>query len=122
MPSFDALHAYLHCDNVEKTAAFYRGLGFQQVRHFPEMGVYAFRLGGSNYVMGPRPEGEKRDLTGSGVILMPATRDIDGVHAAAISLGARVLEPPTQQSWGSRTVLIEDPDGRQLMFEHEPEA
>lgn len=122
MPSYDALHAYLHCDNVEKTAAFYRDLGFPQVRHFPEMDVYAFRLGASNYVMGPRPAGETRDTSGSGVILMPATRDVDGVHQAALRIGAKVVEPPTQQPWGSRTVVIEDPDGRQLMFEHEPDA
>lgn len=118
MPSFDALHAYLHCDNVEKTAAFYRALGFEQARHFPEMNVYAFRLGSSNYVMGPKPEGA-RSLAGAGVVLMPATRDVDAVHEAALRLGARIVEPPTDQPWGSRTVTLEDPDGRTLMFEHE---
>ena len=129
MPRYDALHAYLYCDNVEKTAAFYRGLGFEQVQHFPEMNVYAFRLGASNYVMGPRPGdddpaalGMGRDLSGPGVVLMPATREIDAVHDAALRLGARVLQPPAVQPWGSRTVVVEDPDGRRLMFEHEPDT
>ena len=129
VPAYTGLNVYLYCGNPEKTAAFYEALGFRLARRFPEMNVYAFTLGSCNFVLGP-VEGEDAPTRawlaggprGSGALVMPATPDVDAVYAAALVAGARILEPPTDKPWGSRTMTLEDPDGYRLMFEQDLQA
>lgn len=126
VPTYTGLNVYLYCDNPEKSAAFYQALGFRLAQHFPEMDVYALRVGSCNFVVGPQ-QGETEAARawlaarpwGRGVLLMPGTPDVDAVHRAALAAGATIVEPPTDKPWGSRTLTIEDPDGYRLMFEQE---
>lgn len=128
-PTYSALNTYLYVNNPEKSAAFYQALGFPLARHFPEMNVYSFTLGASNFVVGPATgEGAaiqawlKAKPYGVGTMLMPATKNVDAVHVAAQTAGADVVEAPTNQVWGSRTLTIRDPDGYMLMFEQDLNA
>ncbi|MCV7419130.1 VOC family protein [Mycobacterium yunnanensis] len=37
--------------------------------------------------------------------------DVDGAHAAAVAAGLRIVHPVTDESWGVRRFLFEDPSG-----------
>lgn len=43
-------------------------------------------------------------------------RDIDGLHAHVLAMGAAVLMPPTDQPWGLREIEIEAPGGHRLVL------
>lgn len=122
------LHVYLNVTNVEKSAAFYGGLGFRKLREFPPpMRVIAYQLGGegSTLLIGPSdmPTDDetaqwlKTRPLGAGVVLMPQVKSVEDVYAKAKAIGAEIEQPPTDQPWGSRTLMVSDPDGYSLMFD-----
>lgn len=48
--------------------------------------------------------------------------DVDEVHAFAMSLGAKIIHPPCEDSWapGYYSVLFEDPCGTRIEVNHVP--
>lgn len=42
--------------------------------------------------------------------------DVDALCAALRDRGARVVEPPEDSPWGTREMLVIDPDGNRLRF------
>lgn len=46
-----------------------------------------------------------------GMIMTFVVADVDAVHATAQSMGAEILEPPTNQFYGQRRMVLRDPDG-----------
>lgn len=40
--------------------------------------------------------------------------DIDGLHRHVLSAGGKVIEPPTDQPWGLREMVLEGPAGHRL--------
>ena len=49
-----------------------------------------------------------------------AVRDVDHMARRAESIGATVVRPPEDESWGGRICTVEDPDGNYLQFLHLP--
>jgi uncharacterized glyoxalase superfamily protein PhnB len=43
-------------------------------------------------------------------------RDIDALHAHTLSEGASVLQPPTDQPWGLREMVLQAPGGHRLVL------
>jgi catechol 2,3-dioxygenase-like lactoylglutathione lyase family enzyme len=124
MPRLTGLSVFLNVKNVEKSAAFYEGLGFKRTLEFPDMGVIGYGLGAATFLIGGN-DGSDPEVAkwlagkewGVGTLLMPAVDDVDEVHRLALKLGAVVEAPPTDHEWGSRTVRILDPDGYVLEFD-----
>ena len=50
----------------------------------------------------------------AGVIVTFVVADCDAVHDTAKTLGAEVIEPPTDMPYGQRRMLLRDPDGTVL--------
>ncbi len=42
--------------------------------------------------------------------------DIDALHAHALAQGATVLQPPTDQPWGLREMVLQAPGGHRLVL------
>lgn len=127
-PKYTGFHVFLYAQTPEKLARFYQDLGFKlaQVHDLPGgLKVYGLTVGKTNFVIGPPApfEGEatqtwlRQKPWGTGVVLMPGVKSADDVHERAKAIGAEVIEPPTDQPWGSRTVTIRDPEGYWLQFE-----
>lgn len=122
---FNSLGVYLNCTNVEKSAAFYEGLGFKRERYWPEMNVYSYNVGNSSLVLGPHDmpgdpnaaEWLKNKPWGVGSVIMPNVKNVDEVFEAAKMIGAEIETPPMDMEWGSRMMSLVDPDGYSLMFE-----
>ena len=125
---YTGFHAFLYVNNPDKSAEWYRSLGFRQSAVHDMPGghkVYSFDIAGSRLTLGPplpfEPETTLAWLRskpwGTGTVLMPQVKDVDALHALAKSVGAEIVEPPTDQPWGARTVVLRDPDGYWLMFD-----
>lgn len=59
---------------------------------------------------------ESPETLGNGVSLWFRVPDVDAYHAFVEENGATILEGPTDQFWGDRTISVEAPDGYVLMF------
>jgi catechol 2,3-dioxygenase-like lactoylglutathione lyase family enzyme len=127
-PKYDGFHVFLYAQSPEKSARFYQDLGFKLAMTHDLPGglkVYGLTVGKTNFVIGPPApfEGEatqawlRHKPWGVGTVLMPSVKSADDLHTRALAIGAEVIEPPTDQSWGSRTVTIRDPEGYWLQFE-----
>ena len=51
-----------------------------------------------------------------GEIVIHVGRDVDGLYAAYVSRGVKVVEEPVSQPWGLREFAIREPDGHVLRF------
>lgn len=50
----------------------------------------------------------------AGVTLVLEVADVDARHERLVAAGVAVAEGPTDQPWGHRSVVVEDPDGLRL--------
>ncbi|MBA0054178.1 bleomycin resistance protein [Streptomyces sp. AJS327] len=48
--------------------------------------------------------------------LYAVVQDADAHHAQAVEAGARIVQPPTDQEYGSRDYLAQDPEGNLWCF------
>jgi catechol 2,3-dioxygenase-like lactoylglutathione lyase family enzyme len=46
--------------------------------------------------------------------------DVDGAHAAAVSLGCEIVHPLTDEPWGVRRFFVRAPDGSVINMVHHP--
>jgi uncharacterized glyoxalase superfamily protein PhnB len=52
---------------------------------------------------------------GSAVNLV--VEDVDTLHTELLAKAASIALPPTNQTWGTREMYVEDPDGNSLRFQ-----
>lgn len=126
--SYTGLNLFLYANNPEKSAEWYKALGFRQTMASDLPGglkVFSLECGGVTVTLGP-PAPFEPDHTqawlrqkpwGTGAVLMPQVKDVDALHERAKEVGAEIVEPPMDQAWGARTVVLRDPDGYWLMFD-----
>lgn len=125
---YTGLNTFLYANNPEKSAEWYRSLGFKQtqVNDLPGgLKVFSFDISGRMLTIGPAAPFEPAHTQawlrakpwGTGAVLMPQVKDVDALHRRAKEVGAEIIEPPTDQPWGARTVVLRDPDGYWLMFD-----
>ena len=101
--------------DIDRSVAFYRKLGFELLRDedgFVELGWEGHRLFLSD-------ELKEKMTSGTGLpqgnirVMVP---NVDDYWALSQELGARILSPITDQSYGLRDFTIADPDGFGVRF------
>ena len=77
---------------------------------------FACELGAAHFAVFEGSEGSAPPFrTSGGVMPGIAVPSLDAAFQAAQSIGASVVEPPSEYPWGPR-MLVEDPDGRTVEF------
>lgn len=107
--------------DLERSAAFYRALGWQQ-RGDIAHGIVWFKTSGSWLglfpdaelaadigVPAPDAHGMSRGVTLA--INVNSDAEVDAAIARVAELGARVAKPPTRADWGGYSAFFADPDG-----------
>jgi uncharacterized glyoxalase superfamily protein PhnB len=56
------------------------------------------------------------DIRPCGQTRLHVGHDIDGLHAHVLAQGATVLQPPTDQPWGQREMVLQAPGGHRLVL------
>ena len=114
---------------VDTSATFYEGLGFQ--RHFQlppegEPGYFGLRRG--TFEVGvvsadwPQQQYGARPGTGVRFELFVYVEDVDGLVDALRGRGTPVLREPADMPWGERVAYVADPDGNPVGLARGPEA
>ncbi len=124
-------HVFLTVGDFERSRAFYRKL-------LPFLGLKpVMDAAGTYYCVGGRTgfgirsasrehAGERFDQRRVGLhhvcFRVREREEVDEAHAFAVSIGAATVHPPKEDDWapGYYSVLIEDPDGVRLEFNHVP--
>lgn len=107
-------YAILLCRDMAAMTAFYR-----DVMAFPVIeassGWVVFRTGGT--VLALRPRGRPYDGDGppagaasAQLAFRVAPAQVDACHGELVAKGVTILDPPTDQSWGHRTLFFADPE------------
>jgi uncharacterized glyoxalase superfamily protein PhnB len=120
-----ALEPSLTVDDVERSVAFYADvLGFIVAERWTEGG----KLLGANLKAGLCEIGLSQDdwakgrdrQKGIGVRIWCRTaQDIDALAARIKAAGGRLTDEPANQSWGVRSLGVDDPDGYHLSIYQE---
>ena len=100
--------------DIARSTAFYRRLGFELVRDdgdFVELAWEGHRLflDERGEAMGPVPDTVQANVR----VMVP---DVDRYWEMAAEMGARVLSPIADKSYGLRDFAIADPDGFAVRF------
>jgi catechol 2,3-dioxygenase-like lactoylglutathione lyase family enzyme len=121
---YSKLIPILPVPDVRKERSFYEALGFElhvdPVETYPEDQFAALAFG-PHILFGLVLSAVERPLTDNGLCWQLETTDIDAVHARAIAHAVHVIEPPTRQAWGRRTMTLGSPCGYRVGFEEAAE-
>jgi catechol 2,3-dioxygenase-like lactoylglutathione lyase family enzyme len=110
-------YVILLCEDLASMRAFYEGvMGFPIYRDLE--GWIELRLGATLLTLrqrdrpydGPRPRGSACVQLAFRV----APAEVDACHAELVAAGVTILDPPTDQAWGHRTLFFRDPEGNVL--------
>ena len=110
-------YVILLCDDLAGMRKFYRGLpGFEMLEDREDW--VKFRLGGSFLTLRPRGRWYDGKREGSGASVQLAFRltpaGVDQAHRQLLKKSVEILEPPTDQAFGHRTLYFRDPEGNIL--------
>ncbi|HRW09892.1 MAG TPA: VOC family protein [Caldilineaceae bacterium] len=107
------------CDDLARMKAFYQKLFPFAVNSESETSI-AFRAG-STILLGLRQRtrnydgtGTRPELPGVQLAFLVSPAQVDECYAQLVAQGVTILEPPTDQPRGHRTVYFADPEGNQL--------
>jgi catechol 2,3-dioxygenase-like lactoylglutathione lyase family enzyme len=107
------------CEDIEGMKAFYRGLFDYEVDSESATGL-ALRAGNVLLALRKRTRGYdgsglRTELPGVQVAFLVADRnEVDSCYQELLTQGVTILEPPTDQPRGHRTIYFADPEGNQL--------
>ena len=106
------------CDDLEEMKAFYRDLFPFAVDSESDTSL-ALRAG--SVLLGLRKRtrgydgaGLRPELPGVQLAFLVSPAQVDECYAQLVAKGVTILEPPTNQERGHRTVYFADPEGNQL--------
>jgi len=112
-------YAIVLCDDLERMKAFYQDLLPFAVNSESETSI-AFRAG-STILLGLRQRtraydgtGTRPELPGVQLAFLVSPAQVDECYETLVAKGVTILEPPTDQPRGHRTVYFADPEGNQL--------
>lgn len=113
-------YAILLCENVAKMRDFYRDiLGFtvdeiDDSEQRPEETWVQFRIGSTLFGLRPRGRGYDGSHVGDGASVQLSFRVTPGgvisAHQELLEKSVAILEPPTDQAFGHRTLYFKDPE------------
>jgi uncharacterized glyoxalase superfamily protein PhnB len=107
-------------DNLQNSVRFYTGaLGFIVGEKWTEGGVLrgvTLRAGASELYLSQDDWSKGRDRKkGDGVrVWCETAQDIDALAARIKAAGSTLTQEPANQSWGGRSLSVDDPDGYHL--------
>lgn len=115
---------YLMIDGASAAIDFYRAAFGATERYRLEMpngqiGHAEIEVNGATVYMADAPEdmagdvANPRSLGGTSVLLHQYVDDVDGHVDRAVAAGAKLLREPTDQFYGDRAAVVEDPFGHQ---------
>jgi catechol 2,3-dioxygenase-like lactoylglutathione lyase family enzyme len=117
---YSRLTPILPVPDVLEERRFYENLGFERdvdpAESYPE-DQFAALVHGSHILFGLAVSSEGRPLTEHGLYWQFETTDLEALYAMAKACGAEVLELPTRQPWGRRTMALRSPAGYRVTFE-----
>ncbi len=100
--------------DVERSAAFYRLLGFTQiVSDLPHYARFECKAGGATFSLH-----EATSPVTSGIIVYFECDDLDAEYQRLRAVGVDFDAPPTDQSWLWREAYLKDPDGNLICLYH----
>lgn len=108
--------------DVRTERAFYESLGFR--RHVDpdepyaedELAALAY---GEHILFAVVAAQASEPLTEHGLFWQIETTDIDAVHALAMTNAIEIVDGPTVQAWGRRTMMLRSPNGYDVGFEEQ---
>lgn len=117
---YSKLIPILPVSDVAKERAFYEALGFRlhldPDETYPEDQFAALAFG-ENVLFGVTRSENAEALTERGLYWQIETTDIDAVHKRAVDGSLQILEGPTRQSWGRRTMALRSTSPASTPFE-----
>lgn len=108
--------------DIEKTAAFYKTLGFllsKQEENHMSVRLNWFWIDFYQQNKEEKPEFQKEatlENKGAGLFLYLSVEDVDEAYKELLSKGLTPSSEPRDWSWGNREFLIRDPDGYKLVI------
>jgi catechol 2,3-dioxygenase-like lactoylglutathione lyase family enzyme len=111
-------YAIILCEDLERMKAFYRDLFAFEIDSESETGL-AFRAGAVLMALRKRTRGYdgsgvRTDLPGVQLAFLVAPDEVESCYEQLLAKGVEILEPPTDQPRGHRTVYFADPEGNML--------
>ena len=118
-PKLHLTYILILCEDIERMKSFYRDLfGSYEVDSESETGL-ALRAGNVLLALRKRTRGYdgsgvRADLPGVQIAFLVAADEVALCYQYLLEKGVQILEPPTDQPRGHRTVYFADPEGNQL--------
>ena len=111
-------YAIVLCDNLELMKTFYRELFSFPIDSESATGL-AFRAGSVSLSLRKRTRdydgcGVRLELPGVQLAFLVSPSEVDACYKELIEKDVEILEPPTDQPRGHRTVYFSDPEGNVL--------
>jgi len=106
------------CDDLPRMKAFYQDLFAFEVNSESDTSL-ALRAGGVLLGLRQRTRGYdgvgvRPELPGVQIAFLVSPPEVDQCYAELVAKGVTILEPPTDQPRGHRTVYFADPEGNML--------
>jgi len=108
--------------DIDKTAEFYKQLGFIIDKHEPD--YLSIRSNWFWIDFHPQDKEDKPDFQkeanlenkGAGLFLYLSVDDVDEFYQGVLGKGLKPSSEPRDWPWGNREFVIRDPDGYKLVF------
>src|SRR6478672_296264 len=122
---YEGATPYLCCKDAAGALEFYKtAFGAKELHRMPmpdgKVGHAEMQIGGARVMLSDEfPEwGNLSPLSigGSATTVLIYFEDVDAVVDHAVSAGAKLLQPPTDQFWGDRSCKLQDISGHTWMF------
>lgn len=106
------------CDDLDRMKAFYRMLFAFPIDSESETGL-AFRAGSVLLALRKRTrgydgQGVRTELPGVQIAFLVSPAEVDLCYRQLLEMGVEIVDPPTDQPRGHRTVYFIDPEGNLL--------
>jgi catechol 2,3-dioxygenase-like lactoylglutathione lyase family enzyme len=106
------------CEDMERMKAFYRDLfTFEVDSESPTslaLRAGSVLLGLRQRTRGYDGSGVRKELPGVQIAFLVEREEVDSCYEQLVAKGVEILEPPTDQPRGHRTVYFADPEGNML--------
>ncbi|MFZ1757419.1 MAG: VOC family protein [Caldilineaceae bacterium] len=111
-------YAILLCDDIEGMKAFYKGLFAFPIDSESET-TLTFQSGATLLSLRQRTryydgQGTRAHLPGAQMAFLVERHEVDICHQQLVEMGVTIVDPPTDQPRGHRTVYFTDPEGNLL--------
>ena len=106
------------CDDLDRMKAIYRMLFAFPIDSESETGL-AFRAGSVLLALRKRTrdydgQGVRGELPGVQIAFLVSPAEVDLCYGQLLEMGVEIVDPPTDQPRGHRTVYFTDPEGNLL--------